>query len=186
MCAVVKVQELTAAKYYAGTAPHGRAVQAYVRDRILEFVEKPAFAKRLYMSSEDVREAAVEALTELARPGDATCTGSYKLVFRHSCLCAGRLPPRAAACRIVQAAVVMHWTAPLLAPQRPRAPGGALSAAAPVRAPGVLSAGAIALVLQGAAQVPKRAPTCAQDSPVCASCDSACHSLPELLCCSTR
>jgi hypothetical protein len=149
MCAVVKLQGLTAAKHYAGAGLHGRAVQAYVRDRILEFVEKPAFAKRLYMSPEDVREAAVEALTELARPGDATGTGSYKLVFRHSCLCAGCLPPCAAACCIVQAAVCPCIGQHLcLLHSAPRAPCGALSAAAPFRASSVLSAGANAALVQ--------------------------------------
>ena len=65
------------------TAP----AQAYVRDRILAFAVEPAFAKRMYMAPDDVREAATEAMAELARPLDSSSSAcSYKLVFRHTCL----------------------------------------------------------------------------------------------------
>ena len=67
--------------------------QAYVRERILSFVVEPAFARRLYMAPDDVREAATEAMVELARPLDGGSSASYKLVFRHTCLCALVWPP---------------------------------------------------------------------------------------------
>ncbi len=164
-------------------------VQAYVRDRILEFVEKPAFAKRLYMSPEDVREAAAEALTELARPGDATGTGSYKLVFRHSCLCAGCLPPRAAACCIVQAAVCLaldSTSACSTAPPAHHAGRFPLQRpfARPVCCP-LVQMRHWCSEAPRAPQVPQRAPTGAQGARVCASCDSAVtrRATPYLNCC---
>lgn len=67
-----------------------------MRDRILAFAVEPAFAKRMYMAPDDVREAATEAMAELARPLDSSSSAcSYKLVFRHTCLCAP--PPRCCA-----------------------------------------------------------------------------------------
>ena len=77
-----------------------------MRDRILAFAVEPAFAKRMYMAPDDVREAATEAMAELARPLDSSLSAcSYKLVFRHTCLCAP--PPR---CCALEAAYVLRPT----------------------------------------------------------------------------
>ena len=64
-------------------------LQEYVKARLLQFVSEPVFAKRMYQTSEGVRRAAKEVLTELAIPAGKSLpdgvSGTYTLLFRHEC-----------------------------------------------------------------------------------------------------
>ncbi|MCJ1422318.1 hypothetical protein MMC29_000198 [Sticta canariensis] len=77
--------------------------QAFVRDRILAFVGEPAFAKRLYMTPDVMKQAATEAFAELSRPAGGAygleSASQYRLVFRHDCLSLGCLDPDCGLCR---------------------------------------------------------------------------------------